>query len=86
MNNRIKIIILSNLITIIPFVGTRVYYPPEWVTKRCYHAEPATVWSLGILLFDMLEGDIPFEKDCDIAMGELSFLKSYSKGNLIVTF
>eukprot|EP00800_Vazella_pourtalesii_P021954 TRINITY_DN836_c0_g1_i3.p1 TRINITY_DN836_c0_g1~~TRINITY_DN836_c0_g1_i3.p1 ORF type:complete len:275 (+),score=33.47 TRINITY_DN836_c0_g1_i3:128-952(+) len=68
----------------VSFEGTRVYYPPEWVTKRCYHAEPATVWSLGVLLFDMLEGDIPFEKDCDIAMGELSFLKSYSKGNFIV--
>ncbi|KAI6651752.1 Serine/threonine-protein kinase pim-2 [Oopsacas minuta] len=61
------------------FEGTRVYCPPEWITKRSYHAEPATVWSLGILLFDMLEGDIPFDKDCDIALANLTFSKSSSK-------
>ncbi|KAL0180283.1 hypothetical protein M9458_025725, partial [Cirrhinus mrigala] len=45
------------------FMGTPVYSPPEFVAEGKYHGEPATVYSLGVLLFSLVCGAFPDNHD-----------------------
>ncbi|KAF9187289.1 hypothetical protein BGZ49_004061 [Haplosporangium sp. Z 27] len=42
------------------FYGTINYASPEILKGEKYHAAPAEIWSLGILLYTILYGEVPF--------------------------
>ncbi|NXV54837.1 PIM1 kinase, partial [Molothrus ater] len=54
-------------------IGTPEYSPPEWIRFGCYHGQPATIWSLGILLYELVCGHLPFRTNKDIVQGQLVF-------------
>ncbi|NWR25990.1 PIM1 kinase, partial [Emberiza fucata] len=53
--------------------GTPEYSPLEWILFGCYHGQPATIWSLGILLYELLCGHLPFHTNEDIVRGQIFF-------------
>jgi serine/threonine protein kinase len=48
------------------FRGTNLYKPPEYILHHCFYPRASTVWSFGIILYDMVCGNFPFDKDSDI--------------------
>ena len=49
------------------FCGTVCYSAPEMLKGEKYAAEKVDVWSLGIILFALLTGELPFDDDDDLA-------------------
>ncbi|KAL6487874.1 hypothetical protein MHYP_G00045000 [Metynnis hypsauchen] len=52
------------------YCGTTEYTPPEWYLQRSYQAEPCTVWQIGVVLFYVLAGALPFNSPIDIISEE----------------
>lgn len=50
----------------VDFQGTKEFAPPEFFKYGRYNGEMLTVWSLGILLFSMLCGNVPWQHEMDI--------------------
>ncbi|XP_053489832.1 uncharacterized protein LOC128613213 isoform X1 [Ictalurus furcatus] len=61
------------------YAGTPDFWPPEWILQQEYNAYPATVWSLGILLFSIVCGEMPFITDKEVVAGTLHFKPGLSK-------
>ena len=56
------------------FEGTKMFAAPECQPEDCsYQGGPSTVWTLGMLLYCMVCGDIPWHKETDILSRKLVF-------------
>lgn len=55
--------------------GTPPYVAPEVLSNKPYHAEPADVWSCGIVLVAMLAGELPWDEPSDICQEYCDWLE-----------
>ncbi|XDV31097.1 hypothetical protein PO909_033863 [Leuciscus waleckii] len=53
--------------------GVPDYCPPEVLTEPRFHAVPANVWSLGVLMYEVSNGCLPFLNTTEILQAKVTF-------------
>lgn len=48
------------------FRGTNLYKPPEYLIHKCFYPRPSTIWTIGVILYDMVCGFFPFDNDAEV--------------------
>ncbi|CAL8379653.1 unnamed protein product [Arctogadus glacialis] len=67
---------LHNNEVYLEFDGTDSHIPPEWYARGAYRADPMTVWQVGVLLYEMLTGHVPFQTSTEIIWKKLPRIES----------
>ena len=65
------------------FIGDHPYISPELHSKKSYNPELADMWSSGVILYQMLTGNLPFNTKKDLDMIRLIIKGEYSIPNTI---
>ncbi|XP_051730065.1 serine/threonine-protein kinase pim-2-like isoform X1 [Ctenopharyngodon idella] len=58
------------------YIGAPDYCPPEVLTEPRFHAVPANVWALGVLLYNMVNTCRPFCNRTEITQAKVTFQNS----------
>ncbi|KAK3511143.1 hypothetical protein QTP70_032086, partial [Hemibagrus guttatus] len=53
------------------YIGTPYFVPPEVLSGYYYQAEAATTWGLGVLLYSLLCGTVPYIDKTEVLEGDL---------------
>ena len=62
------------------YIGTLLYCPPEFFKHKSYKLVPSTVWTMGLVMYIMLQGRNPFNSEAEIVEGKIIVEKPISKG------
>jgi serine/threonine protein kinase len=61
------------------YCGTTGYASPEMLAGRKYLGVETDVWSLGIILYTLLSGGLPFDDDNEAVMKDLILKGEYEE-------
>ena len=53
--------------------GTPAFSPPEWLIGSHYQPEPTTIWAIGVVMFEVISGSLPFSTEHHVLKGTLTF-------------
>ncbi|KTF77125.1 hypothetical protein cypCar_00015867 [Cyprinus carpio] len=62
--------------------GAPLCTPPEVIRNTTFHANPAYVWAIGVVLFEILHGYLPFESQDEILRGYVQAKLTLSSENV----
>ena len=65
--------------------GTPAFSPPQWIDNTGYQPEPTTIWSCGVVLFEVMTEALPFIEEDHVKRATIFFpdLVSHSARDLI---
>ena len=53
--------------------GTPAFSPPEWINGQAYYPESCTIWNIGVILYELIIGCLPFTSEKDVKKCHLNF-------------
>jgi serine/threonine protein kinase len=66
------------------FRGTNLYKPPEYLLHKMFYPRPSTVWTIGIILYNMVTGEFPFQSESEVLehkTKDILFSKTFNLSN-----